>query len=65
MYDLKWHPRMENLADYHSKHHVGSHHAAIRPYYLHQDDSPRILPRALRRVKRFLSKLPRGYTIIK
>jgi hypothetical protein len=37
MYDLKWHARMENLADYQSKHHVGSHHAAIRPYYLHQE----------------------------
>ncbi len=49
MYDLKWYPGMENLADYLSKHHVGSHHAAIRPYYLHQDNnSPRILPRALR-----------------
>ncbi len=46
MYELKWHPRMENLADYQSKHHVGSHHDAIRPFYLHQDNSPR--PRALR-----------------
>jgi hypothetical protein len=48
MYDLKWHPGMENLADYQSKHHVGSHHAAMKPYYLHQDNSPRILPCALR-----------------
>ncbi len=48
MYELKWHPRIENFADYQSKHHVRSHHAAIRPYYLHQDNSPRILPRALR-----------------
>jgi hypothetical protein len=39
---------MENLADYQSKHHVGSHHAAIRPYSLHQDNAPRILPCALR-----------------
>jgi hypothetical protein len=48
MYNLKWHPGMENLADYESKHHVGSHHAVIRPHYLHQDNSPRILPHALR-----------------
>jgi hypothetical protein len=48
MYKLKWHPRMENLADYQSKHHMGSHRAAIRPYYLHQDNSPRMLPLALR-----------------
>ncbi len=48
MYNLKWHPGIENLADYQSKHHVGSHHTAIRPYYLHQKNSTRILPRALR-----------------
>jgi hypothetical protein len=48
MYKLTWHPVVENLADYQSKHQVGSHHAAIRPYYLHQENSPRILPRALR-----------------
>jgi hypothetical protein len=48
MYNLKWQPKMENFADYQSKHHVGSHHTAIRPYYLHQDISPRILPQALR-----------------
>jgi hypothetical protein len=39
---------MENLADYQSKHHVGSHHPAIWSYYLHQEKSPRILPRALK-----------------
>jgi hypothetical protein len=48
MYNLKWHPRIENLADYQSKHHMGSHHTAIRSYYLHQDNSPRIIPCALR-----------------
>ncbi len=48
MYNLKWHTGMENLADYWSKHHAGSHHTAIRPYYLHQDNSLRILPCALR-----------------
>jgi hypothetical protein len=48
MYNFKWHTGMKNLADYQSKHHVGSHHAATRPYYLHQDYSLRILPHALR-----------------
>jgi hypothetical protein len=63
MYNLKWHPRMENLADYQSKHHVGSHHAAIRPHYLHQDNSPRILPRALRpsTLKGYVGILEGGY----
>jgi hypothetical protein len=48
MYALSWHPGKENLADYQSKHHIGLHHIAVRPYYLHQEDSPHILPRALR-----------------
>jgi hypothetical protein len=29
MYALAWHPRQENLADYQSKHHMGSHHLAV------------------------------------
>jgi hypothetical protein len=33
MYDITWHPGLENLADYQSKHHVGLHHVAVRPYY--------------------------------
>ncbi len=48
MYNLTWHPEIENLADYQSKDHVGSHHAAIRPYYLHRENSPGILCHALR-----------------
>ncbi len=48
MYDLTWHPGQENLADYQSKHHAGSHHVKVRPYYIHMDNSPRILPRAMR-----------------
>jgi hypothetical protein len=29
MFALRWHPGQENLADYQSKHHVGSHHIAV------------------------------------
>jgi hypothetical protein len=47
MYAIFWHPGGENLADYQSKHHIGSHHV-VRPYYLHMKNSPRILPRAMR-----------------
>jgi hypothetical protein len=46
MYDISWHPRMENLADYQSKHHIGSHHVRVRLWYLHMKNSPRYLPRA-------------------
>jgi hypothetical protein len=31
---IKWHPGQENLADYQSKHHLGTHHQAVRPWYL-------------------------------
>ena len=47
MYDLTWHPGQENLADYQSKHHAGPHHVKVRPYYIHMDNSPRLLPRAM------------------
>jgi hypothetical protein len=47
MYVLSWHPGQENLADYQSKHHAGAHHVAVCPWYLHMDNSPQELPRAL------------------
>jgi hypothetical protein len=40
MYDVSWHPRMENLADNQSKHHLGSHHINIRPWYSNMKNSP-------------------------
>ena len=48
VYSFKWHPGMENLADYQSKHHPGAHHTAVRPYYLHETNSPLELPRAIK-----------------
>ncbi len=48
MFALRWHPGQENLADYQSKHHVGSHHIAVRPWYLHAENSLRVLPWAVR-----------------
>jgi hypothetical protein len=47
MYALSWHPGQENLADYQSKHHTGAHHIAVHPWYLHMDNSPMELSRAL------------------
>jgi hypothetical protein len=48
MYALNWHPGWENLAYYQSKHQVGSHNVAVRPWYLHMENSPRVLPRVAR-----------------
>ena len=47
MYDLQWHPGQGNLANYKSKHGIGSHHTGVQPLYLHMKNSPRILPRAV------------------
>jgi hypothetical protein len=48
MYALQWHPGQENLANYQSKHHVDLHHATVRPWYLHMENSPWVLPWAQR-----------------
>ena len=40
MYDLKWHPGQENLADYQSKHHIVSHYTVVCPWYLNMENSP-------------------------
>ncbi len=62
-YKLTWHPSLENLADYQSKHHVGLHHVAVRPYYMHMKNSPRFLPRATRpsTLKGHVGTLEGGY----
>jgi hypothetical protein len=39
-YSLDWYPGQENLVDYQSKHHSGAHHSAVRPYNLHEVNSP-------------------------
>ncbi len=63
MYSFKWHPGMENLADYQSKHHPGAHHTSVWPYYLHKKISPLELPRAIRpsTLKRCVGTLKDGY----
>ena len=62
-YNVKWHPGQENLADYQSKHHTGAHHQAVRPWYLHEQSSPLVLPRASRpsTLKGCVGTLPQGY----
>jgi hypothetical protein len=34
MLDIIWQPGAENLADYFSKHHLGTHHKKVRPWYM-------------------------------
>jgi hypothetical protein len=47
-FDVQWHPGLENLGDYTTKHHETRHHINVRPIYLHTKDSPRTLPRAMK-----------------
>ncbi len=63
VYDLRWHPGQENLADYQSKHHIGVHHQAVCPWYLYEEHSPMFLPRATRpsTLKGCVGTLPEGY----
>ncbi len=62
-YIIKWHPRQEIHADYQNKHHLGSHHQAVCPWYLHEGNSPLVLPRATRpsTLKGCVGNLPKGY----
>lgn len=46
-FNVTWHPGQENLADYFTKHFDTKHHLTVRPWYLHSEHSPTILPRAL------------------
>jgi hypothetical protein len=47
-FSIKWHPGQENLGNYQSKHHLGTHYQAVRPWYLNEINSPLVLPRATR-----------------
>ncbi len=62
-YNIRWHPGQENLVDYQSKLHNGAHHQAVCPWYLHEENSPLVLPRATRpsTLKGCVGTLPAGY----
>ena len=49
--------------DYQSKHHVGAHHQAVHPWYLHEPNSFRELPQASKpsTLKGCVGTLPDGY----
>ena len=63
-FEVKWTPGKENLADYFTKHFESKHHREVRAWYLHEDTSPRVLPRAAApsALRGCVGKLPRGYS---
>jgi len=46
IFEFHYHPGLENLGDYPSKHHPANVHQHVRPYYVHEANSPSLLPRA-------------------
>jgi hypothetical protein len=44
-FNIKYNPEKENLGDYQSKHHLGTHYIAVCPRYLHEKTSMRELPK--------------------
>ena len=62
-FDVRWHPGQENRADYYTKHFDGRHHQAVRPWYLHEKNSPRVLPRAAApsALRGCVGNIPNGY----
>ena len=63
-FTVKWTPGQENLADYFTKHHDSKHHREVRAWYLHENTSPRLLPRAAApsALRGCVGNLPRGYS---
>ena len=45
-FNIKYYPGRDNFGDYQSKHHIGAHHTAVCPWFLHKPTSVRELPRA-------------------
>ena len=45
-FDVQWHPGLECLGYYPSKHHIALHHQNVQPIYLHTKYSPLFLTRA-------------------
>eukprot|EP00957_Ditylum_brightwellii_P045058 3417958-Ditylum_brightwellii.AAC.1 len=46
-FDVQWHPGLENLGDYFTKHHAPVHHIKVCPLYLYTPTTPWFLPHTL------------------
>eukprot|EP00804_Cyclotella_cryptica_P015897 CCRYP_006383-RA/>CCRYP_006383-RA protein AED:0.07 eAED:-0.04 QI:0/0/0/1/0/0/2/0/1375 len=62
-FNVRWQPGQENLADYFTKHFEPRHHLNVRPWYLHTNTSPTLLPRAHApsSLRGCVGTLPNGY----
>jgi hypothetical protein len=63
LFNGRWHPGQDNLADYFTKHFDTPHHIAVQPWYLHAKASPLVLPRAAapKSLRGCVGTLPDGY----
>jgi hypothetical protein len=46
LFRFYYQPGQENLGNYPSRHHSADIHQHVRPYYVHMNNSPTVLPRA-------------------
>ena len=46
LFQIRWAPGLQNLANYFTKHHPPWHHHKVCPYYVHMPDSPKYLASA-------------------
>ena len=57
-FDLIWEPGNQNIGDYPTKHHSGTHHRHVRPIYLHdKTKSPQTMQGCLRILKNAHSRV--------
>ena len=56
VYQIVWAPGLENLAGYFTKHFPAAQHRAVRPFYFHMEN----LPRILRKLNQTVSSRLRG-----
>ena len=61
--EVNWRHGQENLRDCASKHHDKKHHQQVRPIYLHEANSPPMLPRATKPsvLRGCVGTIPGGY----
>ena len=49
-YRIKWAPGLKNMADYFTKHFAAAHHRNVRPFYVHMQNSPRVIQKVNKKV---------------
>ena len=65
VYQIVWAPGLGNLANYFTKHFLAAHHCAVRLYYVHMPNSPRIIMKIIQIINYDYSIIHQDYPIIR